>query len=179
MSEDRRTPPRIPELLAVLDRHGVRSVLFGSAGAVAYGADLTPGDLDLCPAPDSDNLRRLAAALVELEARPRVIPGWMTSVASAAWRPDPAAIERFDHLFETRLGDLDLVPRPFGPRGEVDRFTFNDLDARAATISAFGLTVRVAHLDDLIASKLSRQRDKDLRAIPQLERLRRFPRGDG
>ncbi len=97
----------------------------------------------------------------------------MTADVSAAWSPDPLAVESFDHLFATSAGDFDVVPRPYGANGDADRFTFAELDARAATVRAFGTVLRVAHLDDLIASKLSRQRVKDLRAEPELERLKR------
>ena len=172
MGDDPRTSPDIPALLALLARHRVRYVLFGSGGAAAYGAALAPGDLDICPAPDPDNLRRLAAALADAGARPRVIPGWMTAEASAAWTPEPPTLETFDHLFETRFGDLDVVPRPYGPQGDADRFTFETLDAKAVTVPAFGTETRVASLDDLIASKMSRRRDKDLRAFAEMERLR-------
>ena len=179
MGSDPRTVPNIPALLAALARYRVRYVLFGSGGAAAYGAALAPGDLDVCPAPDPDNLRRLGAALADIGGRPRVIPGWMTPEASTAWTPEPPTPENVDHLFATDFGDFDVVPRPFGPHGDADRFTFETLDARAVTLRAFGVEVRVASLDDLIASKMSRRRDKDLRASAELERLRRdWPGGD-
>ena len=179
MDNDPRTRPDVPALLTALARHRVRYVLFGSGGAAAYGADLTPGDLDVCPAPDPDNLRRLGLALVDVGARPRVTPGWMTPEASAAWTPEPPTAENVDHLFETDFGDFDVVPRPYGPRGDADRFTFDTLDARAVTLRAFGVETRVASLDDLIASKMSRRRDKDVRAFAELERLRRaWPGGN-
>ena len=74
-------------------------------------------------------------------------------------------METFDHLFTTRYGDLDIVPFPYGPHGKEDCFTFASLDARAETFAAFGQQIRVAHLDDVIASKLSARREKDLRLL--------------
>lgn len=162
----------IPRILGILGRHQVQYVLFGSVGAMAYGAELTPGDLDICPAPDQENLRRLAQALEELGARPKVIPGWMTQAEAESWSPMPLTEENFDHLFETPFGDLDIVPRPYGPQGKLDSFTYERLNERAAIITTFGVSVRVADLEDLIASKMSRRRDKDLGAYPELQRIR-------
>ena len=72
------------ELLARLVDSGVRFVVVGSSGAALLGADLSPGDLDICPDTDVANLGRLAAYLAGLGARPRVgIPGWVTPEEAA------------------------------------------------------------------------------------------------
>jgi hypothetical protein len=168
-----RVPPEIERLVASLTRHGVKYIIFGSGGAYLYGADLSPGDLDVCPALDADNLNRLGRMLIEVNARPRVTPGWMTVEASAAWTPEPPTEANLDHLFETAFGDFDVVPRPYGPNGKIDRFDYDRLSDRAETIEIFGETVRIAGTDDLVASKLSRRRDKDLRAMPELQRLQK------
>ena len=118
---------------------------------MAYGANLTPGDLDICPALDEENLQPLANALREMEAKPRYTPGWNTQEECDNWSPHPLTEENFDHLFETALGDLDVVPRPYGPEGKLDRFTYERLNERAITSTTFGVEVRVADLDDLIA----------------------------
>ncbi len=162
----------IMSILKVLERHRVRYVLFGTVGAIAYGADLSPGDLDICPALDEGNLLRLAGALEELGARPKYNPPWNTREECDRWAPAPLAEETFDTIFETPYGDLDVVPRPYGPNGKVDRFEYGRLDERAETSMMFGLPVRVAGVEDLIASKMSRRREKDLRALPELERIR-------
>ena len=150
----------------------MRYVVFGSGGAWCYGANISPGDFDICPALDLANLTRLGAVLAAIDARPRVIPGWMTAEESAAWAPHPATDANLDHLFKTGFGDLDVVPRPFGPRGKTDRFEFQRLFGRSATVEVAGLPVHVAGIDDLIASKLSQRRAKDLAALPELERIR-------
>lgn len=166
-----RTPPQIGRLLSCLTRNDVRFVIFGSAGALLYGAKIAPGDLDICPALDRRNLERLAKALAELEACPRIIPGWLNSAMSEQWTGDLLTEENFDHLFQTSFGDLDIVPRPYGPNGKIDRFAFEQLDERANTLTVFGTSVRVAEVKDLVASKMSRHRTKDVEALPELERL--------
>jgi hypothetical protein len=173
MVSPERTPPRIRDLIAALDRHGVWFVVFGSAGACLYGADLSPGDLDICPALDRVNLIRLASALSELQARPRIIEGWMTDEESLTWRPDPLVESQFDHLFQTSLGDLDVVPRPYGPHGTSDRFEFDSLVDRADSVRVGSVDVRVAAVEDLVASKMSRRRTKDIEAMPELNRIQR------
>ena len=93
---------------------------------------------------------------------------------ASRWQPEPLVVETFDHLFTTTYGYLDIVPFPYGPHGREDRFTFASLDVRAITKAAFGQQIRVAHLDVLIASKLSARREKDLRLLPQIERLQQL-----
>ena len=80
-------------------------------------------------------------------------------------------VETFDHLFETAFGDFDVVPYPYGPNGKTDRFDYERLNERAVTTTMFGVPVRVTGIDDLVASKMSRRRDKDLQAWPELQRL--------
>lgn len=103
-------------LLRELGHHGVRYVLFGSGAARAHGARLSVGDIDICPEPDPRNLERLAVCLEAINARPRVIDGFTRHEEAQTWRPWPATLENLDHLFETMLGPLDVVPRPFGPQ---------------------------------------------------------------
>lgn len=167
---DQRRPPDMPALLARLVDAGVRFVVVGSSGAALLGARLEPGDLDVCPELDPANLERLSAVLADLGARPRVgIPGWVTEKEAAAYKPHPT-IESLDFLFETPLGDIDVVARPLGPGGR-GNLTFDDLAGSAVRIDVDGRRVQVASPADLLASKLGARRPKDLRARTELERL--------
>ena len=141
---------------------------------MAYGLQTTNGDLDICIDTGSQNLHRLSTLVLELRAKPRYVPGWSEQEACERWQPEPLVVETFDHLFTTKFGDLDIVPFPYGPHGKEDRFTFADLNARAITKTAFGQQIRVARLDDLIASKLSARRDKDLLLLPEIKRLQQL-----
>lgn len=53
-----------------LDRRQVRWVMSGSTVAAIYGAALVPNDLDVVPAPDEEDLQRLAGLLDALDAVP-------------------------------------------------------------------------------------------------------------
>lgn len=135
------------QLLAVLDRHGVRFVVIGGFAAVAYGSPLPTSDIDITPARDAENLARLSEALSDLAARVRVagIPGGL------AFSHDSDSLGGVSVLnLVTRLGELDLV---MDPAGEVP--------------------VPLAALDDVIASKEAAGRPKDHSALPLLHQLRR------
>ena len=68
----------------------------------------------------------------------------------------------------TCFGDLDLA---FSPAGF--SVGFESLREGATAMTIAGLTVLVASLDDVIASKEAAGPDKDFEALPQLIRLRR------
>ena len=167
---DNRMRPDIPALLAHLVDAGVEFVVVGSAGAALLGADVAPGDLDICPDLGRSNLERLAEALATIDARPRMgIPGWITEEERAAYRPEPT-LESLDFDFDTLLGDLDLIVRPLGPR-PTDALSYADLIAEATFVAVDGRRVPVAAATDLIGSKLGAGRPKDLRVRAELEGL--------
>jgi hypothetical protein len=171
MKKDWREPPDLARLFATLDCHRVRYVLFGTVGLIAYGARLSTGDLDICPAPDINNLHHLAALLTEIQAKPHFAPNDLDQEKAELWRPNPLILETFDSLFQTAPGELDIVPFPYGPHGKIDRFTYDSLCRHAVTKTAFGVHIPVAAFEDLVASKLSARREKDLRILPEIERL--------
>ena len=178
MAHPRRTPD-IPALLHALERHDVRCIVVGSVVALLRGVELTPGDLDVVPATDRENLERLAAALREVEARPpgpfgawtrRDDGGWKwvarptTEAELAAWRPDPDDPASFDQLFTTKHGDLDVVPRVCG--------TYEELLPRAERLRLAGADVLVAQLDEVLSRIESVERAKDRDRIGPMRALR-------
>lgn len=171
MKKDWREPPNLARLFVALDHHRVRYVLFGTVGLIAYGARLSTGDLDICPAADADNLHSLARLLTEIQAKPHHAPDDLDREKAEQWRPDPFVLETFDSLFQTALGELDVVPFPYGPHGKGDRFTYDGLRRHAVTKTAFGVHIPIAAFEDVVASKLSARREKDLRTLPEIERL--------
>ena len=128
----------------MLDAHGVLYVVTGSVGALLHGVPLEPGDLDVTPALDRDNLSRLAAALDELDAVPGAPAGrwegrrWIETGGEVPWPPDPDDPSSFDTLLRTRHGALDLVPEVCG--------RYEALAPRSVVVDG----VRVASIDDLI-----------------------------
>jgi hypothetical protein len=151
------------EILATLERHGVRYVVIGGLAAVLHGSPVMTTDADICPARERDNLERLAAVLQELRARIRTpdVPGGLAFACDA---PFLSRIETVLNL-TTRSGDLDLSFVPSGTGG------FDDLHRHAVTMSLTGRTVTVASLEDVIRSKEAANRPKDQAALPTLRLL--------
>ena len=151
------------EILAALERHGVRYVVIGGLAATLHGSPVMTTDTDICPARERDNLERLARALVELGARVRT-PGVPEGLAFAC---DATFLSRIEVTLNltTKFGDLDLSFIPSGTGG------FSDLDQHAVPMSLMGRRVAVASLADVIRSKEAANRPKDQIALPALRLL--------
>jgi hypothetical protein len=177
--------PDLAALVAVLHDHGVRYVVTGSVAALLHGVDLQPGDLDIVPALDEDDLERLARVLAAIDARiPADAPfgDWRTEPggdrrwierpprpgeveARLAWRPVPSDPGSFDHRFQTRLGALDVVPDVAG--------TYDGLSSRATLVERFGVEIRVAAVADLLAAITVPRRARDGERVRALRAIQR------
>lgn len=170
-------PTEAPDLdaaaiVAALNRHRVRYVVIGAFAAIAQQAPIAPTrDIDITPEESSQNLRRLSAALKELDARVRTdsVEGGLP------FAHDGASLRRAAMWnLVCRYGEFDITFRPSG---------FDDgyraLAARAHRVVVEGIEIRVADLDDVIRSKEAAGRPKDLRALPSLYRYRETRRADG
>ena len=150
-------------LLAALHREEGRFVLIGGMAAVLHGDPGVTVDVDITPAPDPQNLSRLAAALRSLDARIR------TEEAPEGLRFD-CSPEFFQNLgpgailnLTTRAGALDIALVPAGTTG------YHDLRRDAVSLEAApGVFILVASLADVIRSKSAADREKDRRALPRL-----------
>jgi hypothetical protein len=150
------------KLFACLDRHSVDYVLIGGLAAVVHGSPLPTLDADICPSRDIENLGRLAASLDELEARVRT-PDTPDGVK---FPRDATFLSRIELLnLVTSAGDLDISFTPAGTEG------YADLTSRAAVVQVYGISVRVAALEDVIRSKEAANRPKDHRTLPTLRQL--------
>jgi hypothetical protein len=146
----------------------VRYVVVGGLAATVHGATRVTFDIDLVPEWTEANLDRLAAALREIDARLHA-PGAREPVAFPV---DTRSLRQFEvSTWRTRLGDLDVVVgTPTATRGSLARY--ETLASRAHHRTAFGVTILVADLDDVIESKQALGRESDLVALPELHRLR-------
>lgn len=161
-------PLHAAELLRLLDSHGVRYVVVGGLAATAHGATRVTFDIDLVPEWTNANLKRLASALreagAELLAPEAPVP--------VPFQIDVHSLRQFEvSTWRTKLGDLDvIIGTPTATRGVLARY--DTLARRAAKREAFGVTILVAALDDVIESKQALARQSDLVALPELHRLR-------
>ena len=169
---DPDAPPLDSEsLVALLDRHRVAYVLVGGLAAVAHGAIRATFDVDIVPRWKADNLEALAHALRAAKARLRV-PGLAEPLAVPL---DGRTFGRYEvSTWRTIHGDVDvIVGTPKRLRGQLA--SFDELATRAQARQAFGMTILVAHLDDIIEAKETLNREPDRAALPELRRLRDRP----
>lgn len=157
-------------MLETLERNGVRYVLIGGLAAILHGSPQATFDADICPARDTENLEKLAAALREMNARVRTqdVP------SGIAFTCDAAFLRGVDVLnLVTEFGDLDLAFVPAGTDG------YDDLVKGARPVIVKGHSVPVASLEDIIRSKEAANRPRDLAALPILRQLlRELSKGD-
>jgi hypothetical protein len=157
-------------IVSALNRHQVRYVVIGAFAAIAQQAPIpATRDIDLTPEASQENLVRLSAALRELGARIRAeaVPDGLpfghdaTSLAAAdVWNlicPD---------------GEFDISFHPPGFEGGYAQLVVNAHRLRVGEVE-----VIVADLADVIRSKESAGRPKDLRVLPLLYRHQSMLRG--
>jgi hypothetical protein len=153
---------RPEEMLRVLAKHGVRSVLIGGFAAVIHGSPYVTTDIDVVPDASVENLERLSSSLRELHAK--------------VWTPDEPEGLAFYHdpvslassrtwNLVTDFGRLDITFEPSGTAG------FADVARDAVGLTILGVKVDVASLADVIRSKEAAGRDKDRLVLPVLRRL--------
>ena len=147
-------------IVATLNKFGVKYVVIGAFAAQLQGAPIPrTRDIDVTPATDAANLRRLSDALQELQARIRTadVPEGLL----------------FDHdgpsLGKARMwnltspfGEFDIAFAPSGTEG------YDDLARRALIVESHGEFFPVADLDDVIRSKEAAGRPKDIVQLPIL-----------
>lgn len=154
---------QLDEVLAVLERHGVRHIVIGGQAARAWGSPSMTRDFDATYARDDDNLERLARALRDLEARLRV-PGVDEDLP---FQLDAEALRRgFNFTFTTRAGNLDFLGLPAGVDG------YRELEPNAVGMELAGHHVLVTGLDDLIRMKIAAGRPKDRIEVEVLAAVR-------
>ncbi|CAN5651819.1 hypothetical protein BH24ACT26_BH24ACT26_06890 [soil metagenome] len=154
------SPIAFERIIEVLNKRKVRYVVIGGLGALLQGVALTrTADIDITPAPATENKKRLARALRDLEARLRS-PGL----------DEPLQIPLDERTFTgmvtmtfvTMFGPLDISFVPDGTSG------FEDLKRSARVIERFGVAIPVASVADITRSKRAAGRQKDAAQLPEL-----------
>lgn len=160
------TPPELDDdhvavICRVLATHGVQFVVIGGVAARLHETGYVTVDIDICPARNADNLRRLATALEELGARLRV----EGDPEGVAFDPHPDQLANVTTMtLLTRHGPLDLCFAPAGfTRG------YDELAPRSVVVRVIDVDIPVASLGDVVLSKRAAGRPKDVVALPTLE----------
>jgi hypothetical protein len=163
--------PDLDLLISTLNKHGVDYVVVGGVAARAHGATRLTHDLDCVVRRSKDNLERVSRALRDLGAHLRVDRMSDAEMAALAIPVDAETLARLElSTWRTRVGDIDVLADI--PSADSSRRTYEDLLPGSLRLIADGVTVRVASLDDVIASKEAAGRAKDRDALPELRTLR-------
>ena len=148
----------------ILNEEKVDYVVLGGFAAILRGSPITTRDLDVIPDRDQSNLDRLGKALTRMNAKIRIsgdpVP---TNIDGAFLANMPVMLN-----LVTDFGEMDLTFTPAGSAGDYHGWLKNATKENVED----GLTVVVASLDDIIDSKRSANRPKDLMTLPYLESLR-------
>lgn len=150
-------------IVEALNRHQVRYVIIGAFAAIAQQAPIpATRDIDLTPETGPENLARLSLALTELGARIRTegVPDGLPFSHDAT---SLAAAEMWNLI--CAYGEFDIS---FHPAGFADGYS--QLVVNAHRLQVGEVEVIVADLADVIRSKETVGRPKDLRVLPTLYR---------
>ena len=158
-------PRRI--VLTLLD-HGVDFVVIGANAAILQGVPLpTTLDFDVTVAISGANRKRLAGALAELDAKLRLRPD-----------DDPIDAPLDERMLAnlsvvtlaTRHGPFDVLFEPSGAP------SYAELRKNSVVVRAYGVVVRAASIQDIIAMKRAAGRPKDTaHLVILMEHLRQNP----
>jgi predicted nucleotidyltransferase len=158
-------PLELRELFRALAEQGVDYLVIGGVAAQVHGRRRTTKDLDVIPAPDSENFERLTAALVALDAHP-------AELGPAA--PTPTAeqlrIASIVPPLSTRHGDLHILNDVPGATA------YAGMRARALTTDLDGIALRIVGVDDLIRMKRASGRPSDIEDIEAVTAVAREER---
>lgn len=152
-------------IIEVLTSHCVEFVLVGGYAALLYGARRPTYDVDITPSTVMENLQRLSDALRDLGAGIRV-----DDLDDGLPFDSSAESLRGVQMLNLRspIGDLDIA---FFPAGFADGYAALRPGAHPYTVGA--ASIHVADLADVITSKETAGRPKDLDALPELIDLAR------
>jgi hypothetical protein len=157
------------EILRVLGEHGVEFVIIGGFALSAHGVIRGTKDIDIVPDPVPENVRRLAAALEDLEAGPMLADDFDASELGIELDEEGRLLGG-NWVLRTRLGRLDVMQEVAGLKSYA-ALRQTSVQRQVAGAGSF----RFAGLDELIAMKVAAGRPQDEIDITSLERARSRP----
>jgi predicted nucleotidyltransferase len=155
----------IQRILQELVEGGVDFLVIGGVAVGYHGHIRATKDVDVVPAPDGENMERLARVLRDLEAE---VEGSEDFEAGELPDPlDPSALELGGNwVLSTRLGRLDVM-QWIGDSALWSKLAPNALEARIDD-----LPIKVVGFDDLVRLKELAGRPEDLLDLQRLREAR-------
>jgi len=165
-----RRPLDLEPLLRVLADHKIDFVVVGGYAVAAHGHVRATKDIDICPDPAEGNLRRLAAALAELEAE-SIGLGEFTAGGEFDLAADFEGLRMGDNwTLMTKHGRLDVMQHLAG-LGE-DGGGWKELAPHAVKRAFLGLECLFCSYEDLLRMKQSAGRPQDAIDVESLRAAR-------
>ncbi len=142
--------PLLRLILQAMQKHGLEAILIGNAGAAIHGAPVTTLDFDFMFRDTPTNMRKLKAVAKELRA-----------IILRPYYP----VSKLYRLVDDDLGlQVDFMPVIHGVS------SFESLRSRAVRTDVENSPLILASLADIISSKKSASRARDLAVMEVLER---------
>lgn len=142
--------PLLSKLLEAMNKHGLEAIMVGNAAAAIHGAPVTTIDFDFMFRDTPTNMRKLKAVAKELK-----------SVVLRPYYP----VSKLYRMVDDDLGlQADFMPVLHGVK------SFESLRSRAVKVSVENCPLLLASLPDIIKSKKSASRARDLAVMDVLEK---------
>lgn len=152
----------IQELLSRLHSCQIEFVIIGGVAVMMRGSALATEDLDVCVVMTPENLAKIVQALHGLDPRFRFTP------QKIPLPDDPVRLHGYKNLnLITTYGPIDFLTEVSGVG------TYEEAYRLSTPMTLMGMSCQVLNLDALIASKRAAGREKDRRAVVELEVIRR------
>lgn len=155
----------IPGILAELNREEVEFLVIGGVAVGFHGYVRATKDVDIVPAPDSENLQRLARLLDRLDAQIEGADEFEEDELPDPLDPDALAL-RGNWVLRTRLGRFDIM------QWIGDEALWEKLAPAALDTEVDGLRIKVVGYEDLVALKEMAGRPEDLTDLRRLRQAR-------
>ena len=149
-------------LLNKLSDNNFEFILIGGFAASVYGSSYVTHYLDICAVLTPGNIEKLRNILSDLHPKHRI------TVNKPSFLEIPEELEGINNLYlETDAGVLDFISNVIGV-GD-----FLELSKNAIEIKIFGRICKIISLDDLIKTKTTLKRPKDILVAEELEIIRK------
>jgi hypothetical protein len=168
--ESTAVPPQqldADEILRTLLEHDVDFVVIGGLAVGAHGYTRATKDVDVVPAPERENRRRMYEALVELGAEPLEIGDFRTEELAVPFTVD-GLDEGGNWALRTRAGRVDVLQWIPGIESGHAQLRMNAIEADVPGVGR----VLFAGYDDLVAMKQTAGRPEDKLDLQRLDEMR-------